>query len=447
MTMESPLSQDLKRTVNRGLPSSAGAIRRARLERLREDIDPLVAEEIREAVRVLLQHPLLTPTGAQAAAFALVRRHREWIAAWFAHHLDWSLSVTAEAVRLRKVPATTADPTRGALEPRSGEPLNRTRYVLLCLALAALERSDRQITLGRLAEAVTNAVAADPALAEAGFSWSLDAAASRRDFVHALRLLLALGVLRRVQGDEDRFLHDRGSDALYTVVRPVLSVLLGTRRSPSLVTASEFDSRLAALVDESARPDTPEARNRALRTWLTRRLLDDPALYYDSLAPEDRAYLDRQRGFMLEELEKATGLVREIRAEGIALADLDGDCTDLGLPEEGTEGHLTLLLATWLAEQVRADADALVTHDAVRQQTARLIRRHRHHWRREVSEKGAEVWLAETVIGRLAGLGLLDRVANGVRPRPAIGRYALRPAPELAGTPEPLENALFPFAP
>ncbi len=121
-----------------------------------------------------MQNPLLTPDGAQAEEFALVRRHREWLAAWFAHHADWSLSVTAEVARLRKEPAITTDSSRGALDARSEESFTRTRYVLFCLAIAALERSDPQITLGRLAEAVTNALASDPGFAEAGFLWSLD---------------------------------------------------------------------------------------------------------------------------------------------------------------------------------------------------------------------------------------------------------------------------------
>jgi uncharacterized protein (TIGR02678 family) len=403
---------------------------------LREEAEPLVAGERRAALRALLQQPLLTPDGAQAGEFALVRRHRDWLATWFAHHANWSLSVTAEVARLRKIPATTTDSSRGAIDARSEESFTRTRYVLLCLALAALERSDRQITLGRIAEAVTNSLAADPAFAEAGFLWSLDNIAGRRDFVHALRLLLALGVLRRVQGDEEHFLHDRSSDALYNVARPVLAVLLVCRRSPSLVSETELEAKLTALADEQAQPDTAEAQNRAVRSWLVRRLLDDPVLYYGTLSAESRAYLDRQRGFLLRDLAEATGLEAEVRAEGIALADLDGDCTDIGLPEEGTEGHLTLLLATWLAEKLRetrSSPSTLITTEAVRQQTARLIRKHRHHWRKEVTQKGAETWLTQLVLGRLAGLALIEhQMGGGIVPLPALGRYALRLSNELA---------------
>lgn len=297
-----------------------GNTRRTRLARLREETEPLVAGERRTALRALLQNPLLTPDGAQAAEFALVRRHRDWLATWFAHHANWSLSVTAEVARLRKVPATTTDSSRGATDARSEESFTRTRYVLLCLALAALERSDRQITLGRLAEAVANGLAADPGFAEAEFVWSLDNVAGRRDFVHALRLLLRLGVLLRVQGDEEHFLHDRSSDALYNVIRPVLAVLLASRRSPSLIGAIELETQLAALADEQVPLDTTESQNRAARTWLARRLLDDPVIYYATVSPENRAYLDRQRGFLLPDLAEATGLEPEASRSPISMA-------------------------------------------------------------------------------------------------------------------------------
>jgi len=420
---------------------------RARLARLREDAEPLIAEERRQALRTLLQHPLLTPDGPVSGPFTLVRRHRTWLADWFAHHADWSLVVTPEAARLRKIPSQTRsiddDGTRGAREPKSEEPFNRTRYLLFCLAVAALERGDRQITLGRLAEQVTIALAADPAFAAHGILWSLDHASGRRDFVHALRVLLDLGVLRRIQGDEERLLHDRQSDALYNVSRPVLSLLLAARRSPSLVTKTTFEECVTALLD-SAAPDTPDARNRALRTSFARRLLDDPVLYYDALDEDERTYLDHQRAFLLQALTEATGLHAEVRREGVALVDLDGDCTDAGIPEEGTEGHLTLLLVTWLAERLRAGDASPVTLEALRQQTARFIRQHKHHWRREVAERGAEVWLTNVVITRLTGLALLLREGESFHPLPALGRFALRSTSELAPREDPGELALTP---
>jgi uncharacterized protein (TIGR02678 family) len=417
------------------LPAPASPLRslsrRARLARLREETEPLVAEERRTALRALLCQPLLLPDGPNSAAFTLVRRHRDWLADWFAHRADWSLVVTPEAARLRKLPATATDATRPAREPRNGDPFTRPRYVLLCLALAALERSDRQITLDRLAGQITTALAADPAFAEAGMEWSLDHPGGRRDFVHVLRYLVSLGALRRVQGDEENLLRERQADALYNISRPVLALLLAARRSPSLVTADSLETRLSTLLD-AAPPNSPDARNRAHRTHLTRRLLDDPVIYLDTLDDDTLAYLERQRPFLVNPLAEATGLHAEIRAEGLALVDLEGDCTDAGLPEEGTEGHLTLLLATWLAERLRAGDSTLVSVDEFRRKTANFIRRHRHHWRKDVGVAGAEIAFASLVLDRLTGLALIERHPEALRPLPAIGRFALRQTPELA---------------
>ncbi len=420
--------------------------RRARLARLREQAEPVIAEERRTAIRLLLQKPLLTPDGDTGHAFTLVRRHREWLADWFAHHVDWPLVVTAEAARLRKRPALSTDATRTAIDPRHDEPFNRTRYVLFCLALASLERGDRQVTLGRLAENMELALAADSAFIASGFIWSRDDQFGRRDLVHTLRLLVNLGVLRRIQGDEENLLRDREADTLYNVSRPILALLLATRRSPSQVAALDFESRIEALLDATL-PDTPDARNRALRTRLVGRLLDDPVLYYATLDEETRAYLDRQRTFILDELAEATQLHAEVRAEGIALVDMDGDCTDSGLPEEGTEGHLTLLIATWLADRLRSGDRSTVSVDTVRQKTARLIRQHRHHWKKEATLRGAEIPLTELVLGRLAGLSLIERLNDNMalRPAPALGRFALRATAELA--PAEDENPDLPLTP
>jgi len=211
-----------------------------------------------------------------------------------------------------------------------------------------------------------------------------------------------------------------------------------------LVAETDFTSRLNALF-ETPRPDTPDARNRAIRTHFARRLLDDPVLYHAGLDEEQRAYLDRQRSSLLSNLSEATGLEPEVRAEGIALADLEGDGTDLGLPEEGTEGHLTLLIATWLADRLRRGESAPVSIEALRQQTARFIRQHKHHWRREVTERGAEIWLSELVADRLAGLSLIARDEHAISPLPALGRFALRTNADLApieDTPDlPIEDS------
>jgi uncharacterized protein (TIGR02678 family) len=376
----------------------------------------------------LLQKPLLTADGPQAAAFGLVRRHAEELREWLAHHVNWSLQVTSEFARLRKTPPDRNDGTRAARDARTEAPFTRGRYVLLCLALAALERSERQTTLGKLAEAMFGYFAADPLLVACGLSFELKTIDERRDLVQVIRFLLECGVLRRIQGDEDHFLKDDRSDVLYTIHRPVLTAMVSVRRGPSTIQSTDFEECLAAIVEEPM-PDSEDGQNRQIRIRLMRRLVDDPVLYYEDLDSRERAYLDRQRGFMLPHIREATGMSPEVRAEGIAVLDHRGDMTDLGLPEEGTEGHLTLLIAEYLAEQLRADRNAVVGFVALCAHTAELIEEHRHHWRNDVSAPGADRVLTEITITRLEALRLVCRVADGIQPLPAIARYALAELP------------------
>lgn len=404
-------------------------------------LEEAIVAERRQALGVLLQHPLLSAAGPLAAEFGLVRRHAAWLRDWLARNPGWSLQLDSETARLRKTPADLADATRPAREPASGLPFSRRRYVLLCLALAALERADRQTTLGLLADAVVGFAAADPALAAAGMTFTLLGQDQRRDLVHVMRLLLELRVLVRVHGDEQQYLLARG-DVLYNVNRPALAAMLNVKRGPSTIDEATIDARLAALVDEPVL-DTDEGRNRRLRSQLTRKVVDDPILYYDELTEAERAYLGSQRAFILAQIEEATGLIPEIRREGIAMVDEAGDLTDLGLPEEGTEGHLALLLAEHLAACARRDGPVAVGHAALRRHVADLVARHRAHWRKDVAAPGAELALTERTVARLEALRLVRRTDDGVIPLPALGRYALDPGDNVDARDDMLTDDLW----
>lgn len=390
---------------------------------LADVLDQRRDEERQKAVRALLRRPLLTPDGRDPQAFTLVRRHLSWLADWFARETGWSVHVDSSVARLRKIPGEHGDGSRGAggkaAEARSR--FGRRRYVLACLALAALERAETQVTLGRLVERVL-AFAADEQLAEAGITFTLDSREERADLVAVARLLLDVGVLAKVAGDEQAFVNHSG-DALYDVDRRVLSVLLVARRGPSTVPATAFAERLRAIT-EDVRPDTDDGHNRAIRHRLARQLLDDPVLYYSDLTDAERTYLDRQRGPLLRRLSDATGLVPEVRAEGIALLDVTREATDLSMPEEGTDGHATLLLAEHLCDRLRERPGEPADVDELERHMARLAQRHRTHWRKSATDPGAERELTAHALFRLAALGLIRRHGGEVVPLPALARFA-----------------------
>jgi uncharacterized protein (TIGR02678 family) len=380
---------------------------------LTDALEATRAAERRRAVRALLRSPLLRGSDPD---FGAVKRQAAWLHEWFARETGWRLQVDQESVRLRKQPADHRDGTRPALSA-PGQPLRRRRYVLLCLALASLERAEAQTTLGRLAESVL-ATAADPALAAAGVRLDLDSRDDRADLVAAVRVLLALGVLRRVAGDEAGYLHGPG-DALYDVDRRVLAGLLVTRRGPSTVTAADVEERLAA-VTEAEPPPGEEARTRAVRHRLTRRLLDDPVVYYADLDPDELSYLTSQRAALVRRVREATGLVEEVRAEGIAMVDPAGRdaLTDVTMPEEGTDGHVTLLVAEHLASQ-----EGPVPPARLEAHVEQLAVENRAYWRKDATAPGAARLLATTAVDRLVALRLARRTAGGVAALPALARF------------------------
>jgi uncharacterized protein (TIGR02678 family) len=385
---------------------------------LGEVLDARRAAEFVKAARALLKEPLLLAHGPHADEFRLVRQHATELRDWFDRNTGWPLRVDAEAARLHRTPGTLADPTHPAREAsRARAPFTRRRYVLLCLALAALERGEGQIALGRLAEQVV-LDAADPHLAAAGITFTLERRDERLDLAAVVRLLLRYGALRRVAGDEDAYVSGAG-DVLYDVERRVLAGLLAARRGPSTIVAEGFEDRIAELTAESSL-DSEELRFRAIRQTLTRRLLDDPVLYYEELTDEELAYLTRQRAFITARISELTGLVAEVRAEGIAMVDPLDDLTDVRMPEQGTLGHVTLLLAEHLAT-----TGGEVSRDALERRVRDLAAEHGAFWSKSAKQPGAEAELVGQALARLTALGLVATTPGGVAPLPALARYAV----------------------
>lgn len=387
--------------------------------------------EQRRAARAVLRNPLVRSTGRNRELFGLVTRYQRELRAWFDRETGWQLTITAETARLRKI-ATGPDPSYPALEIAGSRlPFSRRRYVLLCLALAALERSEAQITLGRLAEQVLLGCA-DPALTATGLVFALERREERADMVAVVRMLIELGVLERVAGDEQSFVSTTG-DVLYDVHRRTSSLLLAGPRGPSMLTTAE--DRCAALTWETP-PATDELRVRRIRHRITRILLDEPVLYYDRLTADELAYLTGQRTALCRRITEFTGLLPEVRAEGIAMVDPFDDLTDVRMPEVGTNGHVTLLIAERLGRSIGTPVAIADLHAMVRELAVEFTRS--RVWRAGAADPGAETELVRTALTKLSALRLIehDPAGDRVTPLPAIARYGVA-APTVAepGTP------------
>lgn len=379
-------------------------------------------DEFRRAVRALLMRPLMSPKDED---FPAVRRQAERLRDWFVRETGWPLDIGREGARLFKRPANLEDDTRGLLK------YDRYRYVLLCLACAVLEGADPQITLNVLGERLRE-LASDPEMSSRGFEFTLDKITERRALVDVCRTLLDLGVLERVAGDEEKFVYEKDnaqSDALYDVQRRMLAGMLAAVRGPSTWreenVPADFEERLRSLVAQHV-PDSEQGRRDAIRHRLARLLLDDPVIYTASLDADHLSYFANQRGAMAARLCDATELVAEQRAEGLALTDESGELTDTSISGIGTESHATLLVADFLARQLREEPQTIfISEDAVAAFLRGAVEQHGRYWSKSVREPGAEIDLAETALDRLEGLQLITRIDHLIKPLPAIARFAL----------------------
>ncbi|MDO4681665.1 MAG: TIGR02678 family protein [Lautropia sp.] len=389
-------------------------------------------EERRQALCALLMTPLMTPAHE---CFAAVHRHADELRAWFSRETGWALHIDREHARLYKTPADRQDASRGLPQ------FSRRHYVLLCLTCAVLERADVQITLRVLGERLM-ALAADPGLAAEGFTFTLRPVHERRELVTVCRRLLELGILQRVAGDEEGYVRSGSDtahqgDALYDIRKRVLAGMLAAMRGPSTWPADQAPSDFGARLDSLTREhhaDSEEGRRTVLRHHLARRLLDDPVVYFDELDEALRAYFINQRGAMANRLGEATGLIAEQRAEGLALVDEAGELTDLALPSEGTESHVTLLVAGFLCDRFRAGT-LDVPHDDIEDFLAASRDQYGRFWRKSAREPGSERELCQIALRHLSHLKLVRHSDTHARALPALTRFSLVDATPAAAHP------------
>src|SRR5260370_11028292 len=157
-------------------------------ETISSSLQAQTVHERRRAIAALLRRPLLTPGEKGASDFMLVRRHAAWLREWFMRHCQWTLHVESELAPLRKTPGDLNDSTRPLLDTKE-QSFTRRRYVVLCLALAVLEKSERQTVLRRLAGAIAGGVASHPPLDRNKVFLDLALREHRRELVGSLKNL------------------------------------------------------------------------------------------------------------------------------------------------------------------------------------------------------------------------------------------------------------------
>ncbi|MFE9069067.1 DUF2398 family protein [Streptomyces violaceusniger] len=261
--------------------------------------------------------------GRHDELIAAVRRNEHALRSAVAR-LGWVLIIERDLVRLRKSPP----PRPQAWAAQGPSPAACSWFFLL---LAAAESMPPRTALGPL---VTQAHAA---AAEAGLPTHHDIA-ERRAILAALHMLDDRGVVERLDGDLDRYLHDDQA--------PVLLAVHHTRLAYVIANPGALDPAAdphAWLEQAQREPDTARRMRRAL--------VDDTCVHTALLDDAEAQWLSqRVRGDDGGPLADAFGLVLERRAEGAAFVVPDEayrhfhELGPMPFPAPGTIAHAALLL-------------------------------------------------------------------------------------------------------
>ncbi|MER0485145.1 DUF2398 family protein [Streptomyces sp. Edi2] len=283
---------------------------------------PEADAETAALLRHLAAHPWLVG-GRDDELIAAVRRNEHALRSAVAR-LGWVLVIERDLVRLRKSPPPRPD----VWAAQGPTPAACSWFFLL---LAAAESMPPRTALGHL---VTQARAA---AAEAGLPARHDMT-ERRAILAALRMLDERGVVERLDGDLDGYLHDEQA--------PVLLAVHHTRLAYAVANPGTLDPAAdpqAWLAQVQREPDAARRMRRAL--------VDDTCVHTALLDEAEAQWLSqRVRGDDGGPLADAFGLVLERRAEGAAFVVPDEafrhfrELGPMPFPAPGTIAHAALLL-------------------------------------------------------------------------------------------------------
>lgn len=415
--------------------------------RLAIQLPPHQLDDLQRAARLLLRRPLICAD--DPAAFAAVRRWETVLRNEFNQKLGYRLDVTRSAVRLTRR-AVSPSASRGARLP-NGRPMSHWGYTYFALVLAALEAPGEQVLASELIERIEQRCRGDDVL-------SIDTTefAQRRGFSDAVKVLVQLGVLTARDGDLDSLVDDAA--VLFDIDRDAAGMCLVA--SPSVL---RDITDVHDFVTE-ATPTSIDARRRAARHRLNRRLIDQPVVHLDDIDDDEAELAWRNRRREAENIARLTGCAIEVRAEGMAL--IDTTIEPLGairFPGGDSVAHASLLWLDAMLARLDAtpgadgeDSDTRVDGDDDSDASATVSRRPlsqaavdhawyevhgRYRTRFAAAARDDPARFRADCAALLASLDLVRPTSTGVEISPAAARYrpdvdVVDPAPPVDPTPD-----------
>jgi uncharacterized protein (TIGR02678 family) len=268
--------------------------------------------EAQDTFIALLTTPFVSAHVAPAR-FAGVLQHRAQLREWTGR-LAYRLVIAGSVARLHRDPA---GPQRTAA-PAIGAPPSRRALTLMALTAAACEDADMTTTVQALSDEA-RAISAAPGARV--MPYNPDRRTERQAFLRGVTQLAGLGILLRRTADEAllRQWEEDGTgvgagfevdrDALLQFTDPHTVAL--ALRHPEV---DEDDEDSSDGLQSASGMRTATRSQRMLRT-----LVEDTALLYADLHPEDAEYARGQRSWLAGHACDMTGGTVEIREEGMLL--------------------------------------------------------------------------------------------------------------------------------
>lgn len=290
------------------------------------------------AARLVLLHPLITPSYPRAGYLANVLRWQKELNEDLRSLFGYTLLASRSHVRLIR---QLDDPAVGsAFATAKKKPFDRRRIAYLCLLLSCLHRSRVEINLNdlvRMLRPVANTID------DLGFDPTVGT--HRAALVDVVAWLCERGALTLSDGSVESWEADPDvGDALYDLDHDILIALFKPGRS--LQHLRSFKDLLQPPPSGSGR-DTVR-RHTAQRA--RRALVEHPVVYFAAVDAELASAL--RNPTLAEDLARFTGLRIERRAEGVMLVDTTGRCSDRVFPGAGSVARAAGLLLAKIADEL-----------------------------------------------------------------------------------------------
>jgi uncharacterized protein (TIGR02678 family) len=265
--------------------------------------------EAQDTFIALLSTPFVSARVA-AARFAAVLHHRAQLTEWTGR-LAYRLVIAGSVARLHRDPA---GPQRTAA-PAMGAPPSRRALTLVALTAAACEDADMTTTIQALSDEV-RAISAGPGARV--MPYNPDRRTERQAFLRGVNQLAGLGILLRRTTDEALLRQweedGTGVGAGFEVDRDALLQFTDPHTVALALRQPEDDEDNSDALQSTLGTRTATRSQRMLRT-----LVEDTALLYADLHPEDAEYARGQRSWLAGHASDMTGGTVEIREEGMLL--------------------------------------------------------------------------------------------------------------------------------